>query len=194
MKYSLGCIKFRAKHGPSRHCAGLDVQGAAGLLLWRSADRRYSHGKGLLMKISASMLARSLAVAGAVTLASGAGLVGLSGLSNVNAQPAAAPPTDEYTTIVQPIFIANCTKCHNDTRGRGGLSLESPAGILKGGRMDGAVIVPGHPEKSLLVSLIRHEGPADDPMPMPPPPHDKLSDTDIAAVTKWIQDGAVMPQ
>jgi len=142
------------------------------------------------MKISVSFVSRVLAVAGAVGIAAGAGLICT---SNVHAQ-AASPPADEYTTIVKPIFVANCTKCHNDTRGRGGLSLESPEGIMKGGKMDGPVIVPGHPEKSLLVSLIRHEGPADDPMPMPPPPHTKLSDADIAAVTKWIQDGAVFPQ
>jgi mono/diheme cytochrome c family protein len=138
------------------------------------------------VKISGSLLSRVLTLTGAVTLAAGAGLIGS---SSVKAQPAA----DEYTVVVKPIFVANCTKCHNDTRGRGGLSLESPDRILKGGK-DGSVITPGHPEKSMLIALIRHEGPADDPMPMPPPPHDKLSDADIAAVTKWVQDGAVFPQ
>ena len=125
------------------------------------------------MKISASMLSRVLTVAGAVGIAAGAGLICS---SNVRAQPAAA---DEYTTIVKPIFAAHCLMCHSDLKHRGGLSLESREGIMKGGKMDGPVIVPGDPEKSLLIKLIRHEGPADDPMPMPPPPHDKLSDADI---------------
>jgi hypothetical protein len=66
------------------------------------------------------------------------------------------------------------------------------AGMLKGGH-DGAVIVPGDAANSLLVRLIRHEGPADDPMPMPPKGN-KLSDADIAIVTRWIQAGAVMPE
>jgi len=144
----------------------------------------------LTMKISVSLLSRVLTVTGAVGLATGAGLICA---SSVNAQPAAAP-ADEYTTIVKPILTSHCMPCHSEAKSRGGLSLESPAGIMKGGKMDGPVIVPGHPEKSLLVSLIRHEGPKDDPMLMPPPPRDKLSDADIAAVTKWIQDGAVMPQ
>jgi cytochrome c551/c552 len=39
--------------------------------------------------------------------------------------------------------------------------------------------------------LIRHEGPVDHPMPMPP--KSKLSDADIATITQWIQAGAVMP-
>jgi len=139
------------------------------------------------MKISASLLSRVLTVAGAVGLATGAGLLCS---SSVSAQSA---PADEYTAIVKPIFVANCTKCHNDVKGRGGLSLESRDRILKGGK-DGSIITPGHPEQSMLIALIRHEGPKDDPMPMPPPPKDKMSDADIAAVTKWVKDGAIIPQ
>ncbi|HLI78094.1 MAG TPA: c-type cytochrome domain-containing protein [Acidobacteriaceae bacterium] len=95
-----------------------------------------------------------------------------------------------YTDHVQPIFQANCYRCHAGLNHRGGLVLDSPAGILKGGH-DGAVIVPGHPEQSLLVKLIRHEGPPNDPMPMPP--KGKLSDADIATVEQWVRTGAVMP-
>ena len=63
--------------------------------------------------------------------------------------------------------------------------------MLKGG-MDGAVIVPGDPSKSLMVKLIRHEGPKDDPMPMPPK-GPKISDADISTITEWIRAGAIMP-
>jgi len=99
--------------------------------------------------------------------------------------------TDMYVKTVQPILANNCYKCHGggDSH-RGGLMLDTKANILKGGK-DGVVVVPGHPEQSLLIKLIRHEGPADDPMPMPP--RSKLSDDDIAAVTAWIKAGAVMP-
>jgi cytochrome c len=103
---------------------------------------------------------------------------------------AAQANTDMYVKTVQPIFANNCYRCHGGDNHRGGLQLDSKAGILKGGK-DGAVVVPGHPEQSLLVTLIRHEGPADDPKPMPP--KGKLSDADIAAVTAWIKAGAVMP-
>jgi cytochrome c553 len=30
-------------------------------------------------------------------------------------------------------------------------------------------------------------------MPMPPPPHQKLSDADIATISQWIQAGMAMP-
>jgi cytochrome c551/c552 len=55
------------------------------------------------------------------------------------------------------------------------------------------VLDPNHPEQSLLIKLIRHEGPPDDPMPMPPKPRQKISDADIATITQWVKGGAVMP-
>ncbi len=111
----------------------------------------------------------------------------------VQAAPTGVPAPNSpefYTVKVQPIFQANCYRCHAGMNHRGGLQLDSQAGIMKGGK-EGAVIVPGHPESSLLMKLIRHEGPADDPRPMPP--KSKLSDADIAAVEEWVKAGAVMP-
>jgi cytochrome c len=95
-----------------------------------------------------------------------------------------------YTTKVQPILQANCYRCHGGMNHRGGLNLATRAGMMKGGH-DGAVLVPGDPAKSLLVRLIRHEGPQNDPRPMPPKA--KLSDADIATVERWVKAGATMP-
>lgn len=106
-------------------------------------------------------------------------------------EPVDASSPEFYTTKVLPILKANCYKCHSGPTPKGGLSLETRAGMLKGA-MDGSILVPGDPKKSLLVRLIRHEGPADDPMPMPKGGA-KLSDADIAVITQWVQAGAVMP-
>ena len=111
-------------------------------------------------------------------------------LGTVAAQDNAARP-EYYTTKVKPIFEAQCGNCHMDGYRKGGLAMDTRAGMLKGGR-DGAALVPGDPEKSLLVKLIRHEGPVDDPMPMPPK-KPKMSDAEIAIVTAWVKAGAVMP-
>ena len=54
------------------------------------------------------------------------------------------------------------------------------------------VIVPGNPANSLLVKLIRHEGPANDAKPMPPK-SPKISGADIATIEQWVKAGAVMP-
>jgi cytochrome c len=106
-------------------------------------------------------------------------------------QNEAAKP-EFYTTKVQPIFQANCYKCHGGMNHRGGLSIQTRAGMLKGGH-EGPVLVPGDPAKSLLVRLIRHEGPANDPMPMPPK-QPKISDADIATVEQWVRAGAITPE
>ena len=103
-----------------------------------------------------------------------------------------SPATAEfYTTKVKPILQANCYRCHGGMNHRGGLNIETRAGMFKGGH-DGSVLVPGDPAKSLLVRLIRHEGPKDDPMPMPP--KGKLTDAEIAVVEQWVKAGAIMPE
>ena len=96
-----------------------------------------------------------------------------------------------YTDKVKPIFQTNCGKCHFGMNHKGGLSLATKAGTMKGGR-DGAVLIPGDPDHSMLVKLIRHEGPPADPKPMPPK-SPKMSDADITVIEKWIKAGAVMP-
>jgi cytochrome c len=116
-------------------------------------------------------------------------LLGLGLRAQTAVQDEAATP-EFYTTKVQPILQENCYRCHGGMNRRGGFSMATKAGMMKGGH-EGAVIVPGDPAKSLLVQLIRHEGPKNDPMPMPPKA--KLSDADIAVVERWIAAGAVMP-
>jgi cytochrome c len=106
-------------------------------------------------------------------------------------QDEAATP-EFYTTRVQPIFQANCYRCHGGMNHRGSLNIQTRAGMLKGGH-EGPVLIPGDPTDSLLVRLIRHEGPPKDPMPMPPK-QPKLSDTDIATVERWVKAGAIMPE
>jgi len=116
-------------------------------------------------------------------------LAGL-GMHGVAAQDAANKPAF-YTEKVRPILQTNCGKCHFDVNHKGGLSLQTKASTLKGGR-DGVVILPGDPANSLLVKLINHNGPADDPKPMPPN-GPKISDADIAVIEQWVKAGAVMP-
>lgn len=96
-----------------------------------------------------------------------------------------------YSEKVKPILQTNCGKCHFGMNHKGGLSLATKAATMKGGR-DGAVVVPGDPDHSMLVKLIRHEGPAADPKPMPPK-SPKMSDGDIVVIENWIKAGAVMP-
>jgi cytochrome c len=111
------------------------------------------------------------------------------GVGGADAQQANKPAF--YTEKVKPILQTNCGKCHFDMNHKGGLSLQTKEATMKGGR-DGVVVVPGDPAKSTLLTLIKHEGPPDDPKPMPPKAP-KMSDADIAVIEQWIKAGAVMP-
>ncbi len=111
----------------------------------------------------------------------------------VAAQTSPAPNAATfYTQRVQPLLQAHCYRCHGGFNHRGGLNMATRASFLRGG-FAGPVIVPGNAAQSLLIRLVRHEGHADDPTSMPPPPNKKLSDADIATLTQWIQAGMVMP-
>ena len=123
-------------------------------------------------------------------------LLCLVGCSSGVKPPSAAPleatqdathPT-AFNTQVKPILSRNCYSCHATFNQRGGLRLDSPSAVLRGGK-DGAILVPGHPEQSRIILAIRHEGNPEGYMP----PRKKLSDEDIAKMTEWIRSGAAMP-
>ena len=116
-------------------------------------------------------------------------VVGSLGLTVKASEDAARP--EFYVTRVKPVFDANCGRCHEGENHRGGFNMDTRESMLKGGH-DGPALVPGDPANSMLVKLIRHEGPADDPMDMPPK-KPKLSDADITAVEQWVKAGAVIP-
>ena len=110
--------------------------------------------------------------------------------TSVQAHEDASKP-EFYTARVKPIFDTNCARCHGGINHRGGLNIDTRETLLKGGHT-GPAIVPGDPSKSLLLTLIRHEGPSSDPKDMPPN-KPKLTDADIQTVTDWIKAGAIMP-
>ena len=125
---------------------------------------------------------------GVVGIATTAVLAG-SSLQTVAAQDDASKPS-YYSEKVWPILQDNCGQCHLNGNLKGGLSLATKADALQGSD-NGVVIVPGDPEKSILVKMIRHEGPAEHPVM--PPRGAQLTPEQIAVVTTWIKAGAIMP-
>ena len=134
-------------------------------------------------------ISAGLVLAPVLTLA--ALTAGIARSTAVHAQDDPAKPA-YYTEKVQPILETNCYRCHGGANHRGGLNINTKEDMIKGSH-HGPALVPGHPEQSWMVKLIRHEGPADDPMNMPPAPKPKLSDADIAVIETWIKAGAAMP-
>ena len=97
----------------------------------------------------------------------------------------AAEPV-QFQKQVAPIFERHCVRCHNDGQAKGGLSLETAAGFIKGGD-SGAVITPGDAASSLLIDQIAGASPE---MPKGAAP---LSTADVEVIRHWIDAGAKWP-
>jgi mono/diheme cytochrome c family protein len=94
---------------------------------------------------------------------------------------------DFFEARVRPLLAARCFACHGPAQHQGGLRLDSPAAILKGGGR-GPALVPGHPEQSLLLQVVHYDG------ALKMPPTGKLQPGEIAALAEWVRMGAPWPQ
>ena len=111
---------------------------------------------------------------------------------------ATAELTKEQTAFfenkIRPILAENCYRCHSLEKGKskGGLTLDTREGVLKGGE-DGPAIKPGEPTDSPLIRAVRYE---DKELQMPPNKDGdgKLKDAEIAALTEWVKMGAPDPR
>ena len=101
---------------------------------------------------------------------------------------AAEPPPEHaafFESQVRPLLAMRCFKCHAAEKQQGNLRLDHPASILAGGD-SGPAVKPGKPEESLLVEAIHYRS-------LEMPPDGKLSDAEIAVLTRWVQLGAPWP-
>ncbi|MFP6737617.1 MAG: c-type cytochrome domain-containing protein, partial [Planctomycetota bacterium] len=110
--------------------------------------------------------------------------------SNLQAQKLTAKESAFFEKSVRPLLAKHCYKCHSKkaTKVKGGLYLDSQAGWMDGGD-SGPAIVAGSPEKSLLIKAVKYE---DEDSEMPP--KEKLSDSEIAILTRWVRMGAPDPR
>ena len=119
-------------------------------------------------------------------------LVAAAGM-RISAQDAkAAVPTAQqiefFEANIRPVLIDTCGECHKDDE-EGELRTDSRAALLKGGET-GPAIVPGDPEKSLLIHALRR----DPDFPRMPKGKPKLPAATVAAFAEWIQQGAPWPE
>ncbi len=94
----------------------------------------------------------------------------------------AASEKTTATRAVMRLLKAECFVCHNQEKKKGGLVLTSRERLLEGGD-DGAVVMPGKPEASLLAKALVKD--ADPHMP----PKKQLTDEQIKIVRDWIKGG-----
>lgn len=93
-----------------------------------------------------------------------------------------------FNETVRPILRKHCYQCHSHEakKANGGLVLDSRSGWEKGGD-SGPAIVPGNPDKSLLIRAILYED-------LEMPPKGKLPMNAVEQLRRWVASGAYDPR
>ena len=97
--------------------------------------------------------------------------------------------TEFFEKKIRPLLVQRCDECHSTKKAdeSGHLALDNRAGLLAGGTR-GPVLVANKPDESLLIKAVRYLDPQ-----LQMPPEGKLADAEIELLTKWIRDGAFVP-
>jgi hypothetical protein len=114
-------------------------------------------------------------------------LVGVS----IGAQVCADDPRIEFfESKIRPVLAEHCYSCHNSLgQSDSGLVLDWRGGVIAGSD-SGVIVMPGNPESSKLISVLKHEI---EGLEMPQGGV-KLADSTIADFEKWIRDGIADPR
>ena len=107
--------------------------------------------------------------------------------ADVAAEQADPKAIADFENHVRPVLIAHCVKCHGPKKAESGLRLDQRATAIAGGD-SGPAVVPGRPDKSLIVAAIRRQ----DGLEMPP--DEKLDAQAVDAIEHWIKNGAAWPE
>jgi WD40 repeat protein len=96
----------------------------------------------------------------------------------------------DFEKEILPFLKNNCLACHNTTKAKGGLNLETPQLIRKGGDT-GPAVEPGKSDTSLMFKAATHL----DPELIMPPKDNKANASDLkpeqlALLKLWIEQGA----
>ncbi len=107
-------------------------------------------------------------------------------VSRAGAQEPQLAGDELFEKQVRPILTTHCLECHGDKDPKSGLRLTSRDLALKGGD-SGSAVLPEKPEESLLIRAVEY---LDEPKM---PPQQKLADTEIAVLKRWVKIGAPWP-
>ncbi len=94
-----------------------------------------------------------------------------------------------YEDIIQPILKEKCYACHNESKQKGKLRMDSPAFLMKGGE-NGPIFVSGKPDESEMIKRILLPLNHDDHMPPKEKPQITTKEFDL--LKWWIAQGADM--
>lgn len=123
-----------------------------------------------------ALLLRTIFACSAVVLS-------LSGLTT--APPAWAAGID-YARDVQPVLARRCFACHGPDLAEGGLAFHQAELALVESESGEYAIVPGDPDASAMLARVT----SDDEYERMPPEGDPLTQSEVAVLQQWIEEGA----
>ena len=100
-----------------------------------------------------------------------------------------APPAAgsvDFQRDIKPLLADRCFRCHAEKQ-KGGLRLDSREAALKAGDSHSVAVMPGQPERSNLLAMIRS---TDEDKQMPPTGA-RLTAEQTGKLETWIKEGAV---
>lgn len=109
--------------------------------------------------------------------------------------PASASLADDEQPVdfakqVRPLLTRYCAKCHGPEKQESGYRLDLRKHAFDPGESGEDPIVPGKPEDSPLVHLVR----GDNPELSMPPEGERLNAAQVKLLIRWIAEGARWPE
>jgi len=97
---------------------------------------------------------------------------------------------DFFEKKIRPVLVERCYECHSAAakKNKGGLTLDTRDGVLKGGDA-GSAVAPGDPEKSKLIEAVRYKN-----RDLQMPPKSPLSSEQVRDLEQWVKLGAPDPR
>ncbi len=102
----------------------------------------------------------------------------------------ATAATVDFARDIEPILIKRCSECHGPDQQKSNLRLDSRSAAILAGKSGQLALVPGQPDASELIKRVT----ATDEDDVMPPKGARLTDSEVAALRQWIQEGATWPE
>ncbi|MFT5498676.1 MAG: hypothetical protein ACI9TH_004091, partial [Kiritimatiellia bacterium] len=95
-----------------------------------------------------------------------------------------------FETRIRPLLVETCYECHSHKSKKLKADLYvDHIDLIKSGGDTGTAVVPGHPDKSLIIEAVRYRNPD-----LQMPPKNRLSLEQVALLEDWVARGAPWPE
>lgn len=102
---------------------------------------------------------------------------------------AADPAPVDFAREIEPLFTRYCQKCHGAERARGGLRLDTAAGLATGG--DSGPLFATTPDSPALLWQVLSG--AEGVSAMPPADNPRPTTEELGLIQRWLAEGAKRP-